>query len=287
MAYRRVGALLALLTLALSACSAAEGDDDRVEIVAGVYPVAWIAERVAGEHARVESLASPGVEPHDLELGVGQVADVTAADLVLRVPGLQPALDEAAEGNPDADLAVTAVPTPNAPSFRPEDPHFWLEPYLVADVADAVAERLADLDPGHRDDYLAGAADVRGEMQRLDLEYGDRLADCERSTVVVSHDAYGYLDRYGLTFEPIAGLSPAAEPTAADLARLERLIEAEGVTTVFTEPLAGARLAGTLAADTGVETAVLDPIETEPETGDYLAAMRANLEALASANGCR
>ncbi len=32
-----------------------------------------------------------------------------------------------------------------------------------------------------------------------------------------SHDAFGYLGRYGLEFEPIAGLSPGAEPTPADL----------------------------------------------------------------------
>ncbi len=68
------------------------------------------------------------------------------------------------------------------------------------------------------------------------------LADCERNTVVVSHDAFGYLSRYGLDIEPIAGLSPDAEPTPADLAELQELIDDDGITTVFSERLAPARL---------------------------------------------
>ena len=54
---------------------------------------------------------------------------------------------------------------------------------------------------------------------------------------MVSHDAFGYLEKYGLHFEPIAGLSPDAEPTPADLAELQDLIRDEGITTVFSETL--------------------------------------------------
>ena len=64
-----------------------------------------------------------------------------------------------------------------------------------------------------------------------------------RDTVVVSHNAFGYLGRYGLYIEPISGLSPEAEPTPADLARLQQLIEEDGITTVFGERLVSQNLA--------------------------------------------
>ena len=108
--------------------------------------------------------------------------------------------------------------------------------------------------------------------------------------MVVSHDAFGYLEKYGLEMEPIAGLSPDAEPTPADLGRLQRLITADGVTTVFSERLVSPRLAESLAGDLGITTAVLDPIEglsSESADDDYLTLMRANLAALETANGCR
>ncbi len=144
-------------------------------------------------------------------------------------------------------------------------------------------------DPDHADAYRANAADLRADLQRLDRAYEEGLADCERSTVVVSHDAFGYLDRYGLEFAPIAGLSPGAEPTPADLSRLQDLIRAEGITTVFSERLVSPRVSETLADDLDIRTAVLDPVEgLSDETGDedYLSLMRANLAALQEANGC-
>ena len=79
---------------------------------------------------------------------------------------------------------------------------------------------------------------------------------------MVSHDAFEYLGRrYGLDVEPIAGLSPDAEPSARHLAALSDLAREKGVTTVFSERLASPKLAETLAEDAGIRTAVLDPIE--------------------------
>ena len=48
-------------------------------------------------------------------------------------------------------------------------------------------------------------------------------------------------------------------------------------------------MAETLAADLGVDTAVLDPVEgltDQTADEDYLSLMRANLAALQEANGC-
>ena len=106
---------------------------------------------------------------------------------------------------------------------------------------------------------------------------------------MVSHDAFGYLQRYGVTMSAILGLSPDSEPTPADLARLQELIHDDGVTTVFSESLVSPEMAEQLADDTGVKSAVLDPIEglsDETADEDYLSLMRANLSALEEANGC-
>ena len=112
----------------------------------------------------------------------------------------------------------------------------------------------------------------------MDEEYAAGLAGCARTTVVVSHDAFGYLRRYGLTFEPVAGLSPDAEPTPADLQHLERLIRTEGITTVFSETLGTSALAARpWPRDTGVVTDTLDPVEGLADAGshaDYLSLMQ-------------
>jgi zinc transport system substrate-binding protein len=292
---------------ALAACGdTAESGDGGSEIAAAFYPLAWTAERVAGDHHTVRNLTSPGGEPHDLELSIRQTATLTGADLVLHLHGFQPAVDAAVEENAGgavldaADvvdlMAVSdhghgdgASDDGHGHAEGEADPHFWLDPARMADLGDAVAAELSGLHPDRADDYTAEADALREDLEQLDAEYAEGLAGCARDAVVVSHDAFGYLEKYGLHVEPVLGLSPDAEPTAATLARLRDLIRAEGVTTVFAETLASPRTAESLARDAGVDTAVLDPIEgltAETADEDYLSLMRANLAALQEANGC-
>ncbi len=279
--------------LVLSACSAfsddAAGSSDGVDVVAAFYPLQFVAERVAGPDASVTDLTTPGQEPHDLELSVRANAEVAAADLVVYQGGFQAAVDDAVGQNATGTtLDVTDVVDLRSVDGE-VDPHFWLDPLLLAKVADAVGRDLAEVDPAHADAYAVRAAAVRSDLEDLDTAVERGLSDCRRSTIVVSHDAFGYLERYGITVAPVAGLSPDAEPTPADLQRLQQLIDSDNITTVFSEALASPRLTASLARDTGVESRVLDPIEGLTDATadeDYLSLVRANLEALRSANGC-
>ncbi|RYB89959.1 zinc ABC transporter substrate-binding protein [Nocardioides oleivorans] len=310
---RSLPVTLSLLTASalLAGCGQSGGDSsgDGRQAVASFYPLAWVTGRVAGDGWTVDNLTQPGQEPHDLSLDIKQTAEVEGADLVVLEKGFQPAVDAAAE-NTDADILDVTSVIDLMPADHSEeshegeteeehaeeghdhgdvDPHFWLDPLLVADFADSVADELSDLDPDNATTYADNASSLRSDLEQLDQEYTDGLAACARTTTVVSHDAFGYLARYGVDFEPIAGLSPESEPTAADLAHLQELIDADGVTTVFSERLVSPKMAETLASDMGIASAVLDPIEglSDDTAGeDYLSIMRENLAALQKANDC-
>lgn len=300
-------AAVALAGGGLSGCSAFSDDaasGDGVRVTAAFYPLQYVAGRVAGDLAAVENLTQPGAEPHDMELTIGQTAAVAEADLVIHESGFQPAVDAAVEQNATGDVldAVDVVDLVSVDELSGDghtdddghdhgdvDPHFWQDPTRMAELGDEVADRLSEIDPTHADAYAANADDLRADLEDLDSAYRSGLADCERTTVVVSHDAFGYLAKYGLDMEPIAGLSPEAEPTPRDLARLQQLIRDEGITTVFSERLAPRQLTETLADDLGIGTAVLDPAEgltDETADEDYLSLMEQNLAALQTANGC-
>lgn len=305
---RRLAWAALAVPLVLAGCAGPLSSDagGRPKVVASIYPLAYLAEQIAGDHAQVVTLTSPGVEPHDLELNVHQTAEVVDADLMVYETGLQPAVDEAVAQNGVArvvEVSATVPLRPLGPGHDDEsdaehaehteeavDPHFWLDPELMSRVADRVERQLVEIDPEHAADYAARLQAFRHEMTRLDRDYRTGLADCRLHTVVVSHDAFGYLRKYGLHFESIAGLSPDSEPSAAQLSRLGDLIRKEGISMVFTETLASPALADTLAHDLGIEAAVLDPIEglgDATATEDYVSLMRSNLEKLRSANRCR
>lgn len=294
--------LLPALLLPVALLTACSGDDssDGIAVVTSTYPLTFVAERVGGDHVDVTSLAKPGQEPHDLELGIQETAEVTDADLFVYGAGLQPAVDEAAEQNAEGAvveaLETIAENDPAIGGARPSkviegDPHFWLDPRAVGTVAQEVADQLAELDPTNAEDYRENVAELLGELVEVDGRTATALDDCDRRTVVVSHDAFGYYGyRYDLELAPVAGLSPEAEPSPAHIAELQELIRSEGITTVFSETLASPKMAETLSADLGLETAVLDPIEglsDETSGEDYLSLMRQNAEVLAEANGCR
>jgi zinc transport system substrate-binding protein len=304
--WRPLGALLATSALLLAAgcgggtpaTDSAGRSSGRLSIVTAFYPFAFVAERVAGDHAAVSSLTQPGAEPHDLELTPRQVGSLSTADLVVYEKSFQPAVDQAVDQSGAVSVLDTATVVPLEPLDTPPegheggglDPHVWLDPTNVARIATEVSGRLVDLDPVHAADYQANARRLAGELAAVDAEFRSGLAHCTRTDVITTHAAFGYLARrYGLTQIGITGISPDAEPSPARVAKVQREAADHGVTTIFYETLVSPAVARSIAGDLGLSTDVLDPVEgitAESRGQDYLAVMRSNLTALEKANGC-
>jgi zinc transport system substrate-binding protein len=272
------------------------------QVLAAFYPLAFVAEHVAGPDASVSNLTQPGVEAHDLELTGQQVGRIASADLIVYLEGFQPAVDTAVSQNANGEAlnvtdALTVLDADDEQADEDDghgdlesDPHVWLDPTNMVAIAKAVADRLAEISPEHAEAFHSRAEDLGERLTALDDEYSTRLADCERRVFVTSHAAFGYLaHRYDLEMVGIAGIDPDAEPSPARLAEVQQVVRDEGVTTIFYERLVNPAVAEALANDIGVQTAVLDPIEgltDETADEDYFSLMGANLDALEEANGC-
>lgn len=271
-------------------------------IVAAFYPLAYAAEQVAGPDATIINLTPPGAEAHDLELTAQQVAQIADADLVLYIPGFQPAVDEAVEQQAgDRALNVTeAIELLPAEEHGDEhageeehaaldgDPHVWLNPLNMATIGGEIAARLSS-NSSIAATAEKGASDLRASMEALNAEWAAGTAACTIRDLVVSHEAFGYLAAaYGFTQVGIAGLSPEAEPSPARLAEVAKFVQDNGITTIYYETLVDPKVAQTVAAETGAATAVLDPLEGLPEgyVGDYVTVMKDNLAQVRTGQGC-
>jgi zinc transport system substrate-binding protein len=285
---RRVAlALLTLLVCLTSACGGDgdDADDSRRSVVTAFYPLTYIASNVAGEDADVSSITPAGVEPHDIELTAAQVRRVSDADLLVYIgQGFQPAVDELVP-----EVANTLdVLTVRPPGARARDPHIWLDPILMVGITDTVADGLAKVDPGNARTYRKNADDLIARINDLDDDFSNGLSRCDRRTFVTTHESFGYLaDRFNLEQVGIAGIDPDQEPSARRLDEVAEVVRDKKVNTIFFETLLPEDLADTVAGETGAKTAVLDPLESPPASGDYISAMRANLTALRTAMGCR
>jgi zinc transport system substrate-binding protein len=170
------------------------------------------------------------------------------------------------------------------------DPHFWLDVDLMAQTAQALGDRMAEVNPEGADGYAQGVEAVTAELEAIGQEYEEGLSSCEHGEVVVGHTAFTYLtEAYGLEQIGVSGVDPETEPSPSQIAAITDVVNERGIETIFTEPLMPAATAETIAAETGAQVEVLDPLEgvTEDSPGDdYPSIMRGNLEALTTALSC-
>lgn len=290
--------LVALLLAPTLAGCAREEAPDEVRVVATIYPVAFVAQRVAGDRLVVNALVPDGALPHGWEPRAEARAALAGADLVLRAgAGLDDwaaaLANEIAPRAESLDASAAIALRRDADGGAP-DPHYWLDPAQLSLVAAAIAEALARVDPEGAADYRANADALASELAALDAEWRAGLARCDRRVAIATHRAFEYAAaRYGFTAVGIAGLDPTEEPTEARLAEVVEFARSRNVTVIFHERLQSPRVALKVADELeGGATLPLDPIEGVParerEAGtDFFVLARQNLANLRAGMQCR
>jgi len=261
-------------------------------VVAAFYPLAWAARAVGGGAVTVEDLTPAGAEPHEIQLTARQRSAIEGASLVFFLGrGFQPELESAARdvGDRAVDLLPGLSLLPSKEEGLSADPHVWLDPALMNVIATKIADSLASVDAAGAAGYRARAATVVQELSALDVAFRTRLATCGLKTLVTTHEAFGYLARrYGLTELGLTGLTPEAEPSAAQIRRVRDLARQGEVAAIFVEATdQGRRIGRSVARDVGVPARELHTLESDPRPDDYLSAMRANLASLGAGLRCR
>jgi zinc transport system substrate-binding protein len=309
--------------LVLAACGSGSGEPDGqgsdagaghdLQIVATVFPLAWMAEQIAPD-AGLVFLGARGQDPHDLELSPGDRDALETADLVLYMGdiGFQPQVERALTSRTGATVSVADVVGEAALRTREDDhdeddddhddegdddhdddtidPHVWFDATAMAQVAEAIGAAVADLDADHGGTYTTAAAAVRDTLRDLDAEIDALLSGCTLDTAIVSHEAYAYLlEPRGLEQEGISGAGGHSEASPRRLAELTERIREQGIPAVLAEPFEGRSDAEALAAEAGVPMLEIDPLEVvtdEQATAGYPGLLRQQAEAFAAALEC-
>lgn len=287
---KAIFAATALGILAASVLTGCSGGDqvtsgsatqsDALQVQASCYPLYFIAENVVGDLGEVTNLTQSGGEPHDLELSVAQVQAMSAADLVLYLGNdFQSSVEEAVSSTGVAALdAMSVVPESEV---RSGDSHMWLNPEYMASLTAEVAERLTAVSPENAAEIQENTEVLQAELEQLDADFAAGLAKMQGATMVVTHEAFGYLtDAYQLQQLGIRGVNPEEEPSTAHLLEVADQAAAAGATTLFYDQAEDSSTANTYADLLNLQLAAINTLEVQPESGDYLSVMRENLSAL-------
>lgn len=277
--------------LLLASCSGAADDDDRPVVLTTFTVLEDIAQNVAGDHVRVESLTGEGTEIHGYEPSPGDLRVASEADLIVANGlGLEAWLDQFLErlDVPRIEATDGIEPlsiTEDAYAGLP-NPHAWMSPALVGDYVDNLAEAFSELAPEHADDFAANAEEYKAELDRIHGEMIDALEtiDDDQRALVTCEGAFTYLARdAGLTEQYLWPVNAESEATPQRISATIDFVETNEVPAVFCESTVsdgamqrvvsatGAEFGGTLYVDTltgadGPAPTYLDLIEHTTES---------------------
>lgn len=288
-----------------------KGAPQKLAVGASLYTLAEFARQVGGDRVTVTQFIPQGVEPHDWEPTPKDLAKLQGQKVFLyNGKGLEPWIENAKKASAEKQVAFVeasrgiasltmiaeedehdqkdaAKQESSAKDQTPEmveDPHVWLDPLLAKQQVNTIKDALIQADPDGKTYYEERAAAYSKELDKLDADYRAMIAKATQKDFVTTHAAFGYMaKRYGLQQLAIMGVSPHAEPTPADMAKLVNEVKEHQIKTIFFETLISPKLAETIAQQTGAKTLVLNPIEgLTPDdvqrNDNYITLMRRNLE---------
>ncbi|HKC05182.1 MAG TPA: zinc ABC transporter substrate-binding protein [Patescibacteria group bacterium] len=275
-------------------------DNEKLHVVASFYPYYFFASEIGGDKVQVTNITPAGAEPHDYEPTSGDLVQISSSKLLILNGQVEPWGTKIQTDLKDKNTAVLIAgqglftqKITDEEGKTGIDPHIWLSPMRAKLQVKAILDEFINIDPANKNYYSDNSNALLTKLDKVDADFKKGLASCKKKNIVTSHAAFGYLaSDYNLTQTPIAGLSPDAEPSLRDMAKITNFVKANGIKYIFFESLVSPKLSQTVAASTGAQTLILDPLEgLRPEAimkgENYLTVMSQNLHNLRIALECQ
>ena len=266
--------LLLLVLLAIAAMPAAAA----LKVFATVPEWGALAREIGGDQVQVFTATTALQDPHRIEARPSLIARARSADLVIatgaeleigwlpvvqresgnaRIQSGQPGYFEAAR-----HVAMLEIPArldrADGDVHAGGNPHINTDPRVYLKVAEALAARLAQLDPGNAAAYQAGHAAFAGRWRANLARWEKRAATLRGQPVVVQHKSFSYLlDWLGLTEVATLEPRPGVEASAAHLSRVLEQVRGQKPRWVIRAVWESSRATDWFAANSGTPAVVL------------------------------
>ncbi len=302
--------LFVILELFISFKKATPASEKRVEkkvVSVSTFFIYDIVRHLAEDSVKVVNILPFGTDPHSFEPTPKLMANLEKSSLIIiSGAGLEPWVDSmhfAQEKVLDISQFVKLRELGSDEFDYHEhhddqcahskiDPHYWLDFSNMRIATKKITEALIELRPEYKGFYLQNEERYLRMLQRLQKSYARYLKNCSVDTIIVNHNAIGYLaEQYNFHVEPLSGLSPEANPTPEDMKRIFRQIKEHGADTIFFENFISDKAMRTIANDAHVKLDFLEPLgnitadEAEANV-TYEDIMYKNLEKLSKALEC-
>ena len=283
--------LFCFLTFAVFFISGCSGEKEQLPgniVVAGLPPVAWIAQEVGGKNITAVSLLPEGRSPHDYAPGPSVLKKASGAMLFLStgmpfevsagksLAGRTPAVDVSAgikrltfdeSGNAHHSHDHSCGHTHSdgsSCSSDGSDPHVWLSAENACVIAGNIASALKKFDPAHAAEYDRNCENLVKRFAQIKADSARRLAPYSGQMFFVYHPSYGYFARENKLKQHSVELD-GREVSASRLAQVIKEAKQHNVKVIFTQMQFNPRNSAVLAREIGGRTVEIDPLAFDLE----------------------
>lgn len=290
-----------ILLFTISACSNndTEINEENLTIKTTLYPLEYIVEEIGGNTIQVETIYPPGVDAHTYEPTSKEITGLAKADAFVYLgAGMEGFADKAASalekqnvdlieiGANESLFAHTKDTEDNQEHHSDVDPHIWLDPLRMNEMADILLAELISLAPENEAKFKENLRVFKEKMIKLDENFATTLKTKVSKPVLVTHAAYGYWERsYDIEQLSISGLSTSDEPSQKRLAEIARLAKKLEINYVIYGQNDANQTAEIIQEYIGAEKLQLHNLEVLTEEdlandANYLSLMEDNLSVL-------
>ena len=238
-------AVIAATAVLLSGCAGnANGEGDERPVVLTTFTVLEdIAQEVAGDHLRVESITKVGAEIHGYEPTPGDLRRAAGADLILdNGLNLEAWFAQFVESLDVPHVVVSegvdAMPIAEGAAEGNPNPHAWMSAINVQRYVDNMVTAFSELDPEHADEFAANGEAYQAELQAVHDELLAELAalPANQRALVTCEGAFSYLARDAdLTEQYLWAVNAEQQATPQSIAGTIEFDDEQGVPAVFCE----------------------------------------------------
>jgi ABC-type Zn uptake system ZnuABC Zn-binding protein ZnuA len=206
--------------------------------------LADIAQNVAGDKLKVESITRIGAEIHGYEPTPSDLVKAQAADLILYNGMNLERWYEKFLGKvkdvPSVLLTerIEPIPIAEGPYSDKPNPHSWMSPKNALVYVENIRTAFVEIDPGNADTYNANAEAYSKKLKAIDQELQTDLAKVpEKQRYLVSCEgAFSYLARdYGLKEIYMWPINAEQQFTPKQIQRVIVEVKGNNVPTIFCE----------------------------------------------------
>ena len=255
-------------------------------VIATIYPLYYITKEIVGDEVQVKRLIKAGSEIHSFSPTPKDMVELSNSDILITLGDrLEPWVGKLSNAT-DVEILPLADSLNLIHHKEHIDPHLWLDFKNDIAMVDIIEKRVSKLYPSSSEIFAKNAKSLKDKFQNIDSRYSDGLKECKQDTILVTHNAFGYMQRvYGFKSISIMGIFAHSRPNASKIAILSDEIKKKSIKVLFFDPMSSNKSASQLATDMKLTLLPLYPlgnisIDDEKRGDDMFKLLSKNLTSL-------